>query len=69
MGIRVLPPDVNESFPPLPLSKGLSEKQPRIRFGLRAIKSVGEGIVRALIDERKSANIQKPEDFVRRSNK
>ena len=46
MGIKVLPPDVNES---------LSEFAPvgnDIRFGLSAIKNVGENVVEALIISR-----------------
>jgi DNA polymerase III subunit alpha len=46
MGIKVLPPDVNES---------LSEFAPvgnDIRFGLSAIKNVGENVVEALITSR-----------------
>jgi len=46
MGIKVLPPDVNES---------LSEFAPigqDIRFGLSAIKNVGENVVDALINSR-----------------
>ncbi|MFQ6110326.1 MAG: DNA polymerase III subunit alpha, partial [Candidatus Aminicenantales bacterium] len=47
MGIRVLPPDINESDLNFTVSKG------DIRFGLSAIKNVGEGAVRALIHLRK----------------
>jgi len=48
MKIEVLPPDVNESqkyFAPAPQSGG-------IRFGLAAIKNVGEGAVEALLKAR-----------------
>ncbi len=47
MGIPVLPPDINESrgaFTPVGNS---------IRFGLAAIKNVGEGVVEAIVEERK----------------
>jgi DNA polymerase-3 subunit alpha len=44
--IAVLPPDVNRSMADFSIEQG------RIRFGLAAIKGVGEGIVDALIKER-----------------
>ncbi len=46
MGIRMLPPDINESDFNFTVSKG------DIRFGLSAIKNVGEGAVRAFLQER-----------------
>ena len=47
MGIKVLPPDVNESLSEFaPIGKD-------IRFGLSAIKNVGENVVEALINSRK----------------
>jgi DNA polymerase III subunit alpha len=58
LGIKVLPPDINlsqESFTPLeanPLSADQSAEA-TIRFGLRAIKNVGAGVVSAIIEERK----------------
>ena len=46
MGIKVLPPSVNESFEDFtPVDKG-------IRFGLLAIKNLGRGIIEHLITER-----------------
>jgi len=47
MGIPVLPPDVNESLKAFTASGG------KIRFGLSAIKNVGEGTVEAIIDARR----------------
>ncbi|OHA71171.1 MAG: DNA polymerase III subunit alpha [Candidatus Wildermuthbacteria bacterium RIFCSPHIGHO2_02_FULL_49_9] len=49
MGIEVLPPDLNESFSNFSVVPGKHQ----IRFGLLAIKNVGEGIVEAIIRERK----------------
>lgn len=49
MGIEVLPPDINESFS---FFSVVPEKN-QIRFGLLAVKNVGEGIVAAIIQERK----------------
>jgi DNA polymerase-3 subunit alpha len=50
MQIEVLPPDINESFRNFTVIPG--KKQ--IRFGLLAIKNVGENVVNAIIQERKN---------------
>ena len=47
MGIEILPPDVNESQVDFAVVEG------KIRFGLNAVKGVGEGAARALINARK----------------
>lgn len=47
IGINVLPPDINESF--VDFTPVGSDK---IRFGLKAIKHVGEPVVKAIIEER-----------------
>jgi len=63
MGIEVLPPDVNESFA---YFSAVPDKN-KIRFGLLAIKNVGEGIVASIIGERKAAGLYKSiQDFVSR---
>ena len=49
IGIEVLPPDINESFASFTV---VSDK--KIRFGLGAVKNVGENIVAAIIAERKA---------------
>jgi DNA polymerase-3 subunit alpha len=46
VGIEVLPPDVNESLVDFAVVEG------RIRFGLAAVKGVGEGAVRSIIEAR-----------------
>ena len=46
LGIEVLPPDVNESQVDFAVVDG------KIRFGLNAVKGVGEGAAKALIDAR-----------------
>ncbi len=51
MGIIVLPPDINESYSTYTAVKGAAT--PTIRFGLLAIKNMGENVVKALIHERK----------------
>ncbi len=54
MGLTVLPPDINESFADFSVVKdSLEEESPRIRFGLRAVKNVGDHIVDVIIKERK----------------
>ncbi|HVO29117.1 MAG TPA: LAGLIDADG family homing endonuclease, partial [bacterium] len=46
-GIPVLPPDVNES------GKGFEVRENSIRFGLSAVKNVGEGAIDAILEARK----------------
>jgi len=46
MGIEVLAPDINESLGGFSVSKG------KIRFGLSAVKHVGENLVRSIVEER-----------------
>ncbi len=63
MGIRILPPDVNESFAGFSVVPGEST----IRFGLTTIKNFGEGIAEAIIDERKAREpYASLSDFLRR---
>jgi len=50
MGMKVLGPDVNESA-----YKFIVNKDGEIRFGLGALKGVGEGAVEALVAERKES--------------
>ncbi len=64
MGINVLTPDVNES-----LLKFSVNSHGDIRFGLGAIKSVGQGAVNDIIDERNKNGLYKDIfDFVERVN-
>lgn len=54
MGLEVLPPDVNESFRDFAVVKSDDQKtKTKIRFGLSAIKNVGEHISKTIIQERK----------------
>jgi DNA polymerase-3 subunit alpha len=63
LGMEVLPPDVNESFRGFAVVKGTS----KIRFGLLAIKGIGEDVVEAIYRERKANGDYKDlEDFVSR---
>ncbi|MBZ9569484.1 DNA polymerase III subunit alpha [Patescibacteria group bacterium] len=50
MGIEVLPPDINESF----RNFSVIPKARKIRFGLLAIKNVGQNVVESIISERKA---------------
>ncbi|MFA6427938.1 MAG: DNA polymerase III subunit alpha [Candidatus Buchananbacteria bacterium] len=60
MGIAVLPPDINESFKTFTVvAETLETDQPRLRFGLLAIKNMGENIVSAIISERKANGVYK----------
>ncbi|HOX21607.1 MAG TPA: DNA polymerase III subunit alpha [Candidatus Paceibacterota bacterium] len=63
MKIKVLPPDINESFGKYGVVPGANS----IRFGLSAIKNVGENIVDEIIHERKNNGpFQNMDDFLKR---
>ncbi|MFH0829017.1 MAG: DNA polymerase III subunit alpha [Candidatus Kerfeldbacteria bacterium] len=68
MKLEVLPPDINESFSSFSVVPGTFGAPPsRIRFGLSAIKNVGDNLVAAVISERKRAgSFLSLEDFLRR---
>jgi DNA polymerase-3 subunit alpha len=68
MKIEVLPPDINESFSTFTVvAASLAEGKPRIRFGLLAVKNVGENIVKTVIRERKqNGQYKNLEDFLSR---
>ncbi len=56
MGIPVLPPSVNDSFAGFSVVRDPEGTKPdEIRFGLTTIKNFGEGIARAIVQERKRA--------------
>jgi DNA polymerase-3 subunit alpha len=62
-GVEVLGPDVNESQ-----LKFNVNKQGQIRFGLMALKGVGEGPIEAIIAGREEKPYESVFDFVRRVN-
>ncbi len=63
MGIKVLPPNVNESFVEFGVIKGTKN----ITFGLGAIKNLGAKPAELIVEERKKHGIFKTlDDFVRR---
>jgi len=61
LNIKVLPPDVNESLANFTV---VGEK--KIRFGLAAIKNVGENAVQEILTRRKEARFQNIFDFLER---
>ena len=64
MGIATLGPDVNESY-----QKFGVNKKGEIRFGLAAIKGMGDGVAQAIINEREKNGLYKDIfDFVQRIN-
>lgn len=75
MGIEVLPPDINKSFKRFTVSQSETVQEANalvrrigtIRFGLGAIKNIGEGIVGCIISERlENGPYKDVEDFVSR---
>lgn len=61
MGIEILPPDVNESF------RDFTVVGSAIRFGLSAVRNVGEGVIEAIISEREhGGQFKSIYDFCRR---
>jgi DNA polymerase III subunit alpha len=64
MGIKVMGPDVNESKLDFSITN-----QKYIRFGMSALKGVGEGPVTALLEERtKNGPFRDPFDLIKRVN-
>jgi DNA polymerase-3 subunit alpha len=62
MGIEILPPDLNRSA--LKFVPDSEPEKPAIRYGLAAIKNVGEGAMQAAIEEREAGGpFRSLEDF------
>lgn len=62
MGIKVLPPDINRSFEKFSVEEG------SIRFGLAAIKNVGQSAMKDIIGEREANGaFTSFDDFLRRA--
>jgi len=55
MGIEVLPPSVNESF----VDFGVVRETGNVRFGLSAIKHVGEMVAEEIVEDRKQNGVYK----------
>ena len=61
MGIEILPPDINEGEGNFSVSDG------RIRYGMAAIKSLGKGVIDAMVAEREANGRYKDlKDFISR---
>ena len=62
LGIRVLPPHVNES------AEGFSAQNGSIRFGLLAIKNLGRGFIRTILNCRAQSPFKTFYDFCKRTS-
>lgn len=63
MKIDVLPPDINESF----MGFSVVPDKNEIRFGLSAIKNVGDKVVEVIVKERKeNGQFKSLDDFLSR---
>lgn len=62
MGIKVLSPDVNESYVEFAVVPGKNQ----IRFGMAAVKGVGVGVVEEILRAREDGKFQGIEDFAKR---
>ena len=63
LGIEVLPPDVNESSHKFTVSDG------KIRFGLVAVKNVGDNLITAIVKARENGVFTSLTDLVERIEK
>ncbi len=67
MGIKVMPPDVNESFKNFAMVGWENGETPHIRFGLSGVKNLGEHIADVIFHERKNnGRYQNFEEFLKR---
>ena len=64
VGIEVLPPDINESYPEFAVVPGKNQ----IRFGMNAIKNVGSGAVEDILRAREEGHFNTLEDIFTRIN-
>jgi DNA polymerase-3 subunit alpha len=62
MGIKVLSPDINESFVEFAVVPGEKE----IRFGMAAVKGVGTAVVEEILRAREDGRFASVEDFAKR---
>jgi DNA polymerase-3 subunit alpha len=65
-GLEVLPPDVNESELSFGAAAGSAGSRGKIRFGLGAIKGVGESAIEAIMEARKEGRFKGLSDFCER---
>lgn len=60
LSIKILPPSVNES------SEGFTACDGAIRFGLLAVKNLGRGLIKTIIEKRRNSPYKSFDDFCRR---
>ena len=65
MGVDVLPPDVNSSGWDFTI-EDREDQNPAIRFGMGAVKNVGQAPVELICDARKKSKFKDLNDFIRR---
>ncbi|HHN94340.1 MAG TPA: DNA polymerase III subunit alpha, partial [Anaerolineae bacterium] len=65
MGIAVLPPDVNRSGLDFTIEEQ-ADGSPAIRFGLGAVKNVGEGPIEVILNARRAGPFKDLDDFCQR---
>jgi DNA polymerase-3 subunit alpha len=63
LGIDILSPDINESYNKFTVSEN------KIRFGLSAVKNVGENFIKTIVEARKSGRFKSFTDFIERIEK
>lgn len=63
LGVEVLPPDINESE-----SEFSIEQNSKIRFGLSAIKNVGDAAIKNILENKIKGNFKSFEDFCQRAD-
>lgn len=68
LGIPVLTPDINQSNSGFSIQPATTPLQYAIRFGLSAIKNVGEAAIEAILSERKTAPFSGITDFCLRTD-
>ena len=62
LGIEILPPNINYSF------KNFTVENGKIRFGLKAVKNVGNNLIEVIVKARKKGEYKSLKDFVDRVN-
>ena len=62
LGIEILPPNINYSF------KNFTVEEDKIRFGLKAVKNVGDNLIDLIVKGREKGEYKSLKDFVDRIN-
>ncbi|MFP4199379.1 MAG: DNA polymerase III subunit alpha [Halanaerobium sp.] len=61
INLKIMPPDINRSYHDF-----TAEGEGKIRYGLKAIKNVGSGAIKALVEARKEKKFSSLIDFLKR---